>query len=101
MVNGAFVLTKVYGDRKVNWEWEDSSLLSEVWAASPERTFSGKMPVTFERADGLSGAQIIHYQIRRRRDILVCLWSRRALESPQLPLFATLPGPHETRRIKK
>jgi len=87
MVNGEFVLRKVYGDRKVKWEWEDSSLLSRVWSAEPGRTLSGRMPVTFERSGGASGAQVVHYQIRRRGDVLVCLWSQRTLERQQMPLF--------------
>jgi hypothetical protein len=87
MVNGTFALRKVYGDRKVNWEWSDSTLLADVWANKSERTFTGKKAVTFEHSDGTSGAQIVNYQIKRRKDSLICLWSRRTLGAARMPLL--------------
>jgi hypothetical protein len=72
MVDGSFVLDSKIGGRKANWQI-DSSILERVWEST--KTESGISFIYFEQS-GLSAADRVYYQAKRRGTSIMMLWGR-------------------------
>lgn len=87
MVDGSFVLARLIGGQKLNWQL-DSTILHRAWDNDTGRTESGFTFVYCERGD-VSAAKAVHYEIQRQGDAILTLWSRRKLMRKETlpPLF--------------
>jgi hypothetical protein len=72
MVDGAFSLDTKIGGRKANWQI-DSSILRNAWGSA--KTESGVAFIYFEQR-GLSAAERVYYQARRRGTSIMMLWGK-------------------------
>jgi hypothetical protein len=85
MITGEFVIDKVHGWLKADWRWADSSIPGMAWSRKNCSPVSGRTFVYFERPDGYSAAEAVHFQTKRRGDSLVALWGRRRLPTFKNP----------------
>lgn len=76
MVDGSFVLDRKIGGRKANWQI-DSSILRRVWESA--KAESGVAFIYFEQG-GLSAADRVYYQAKRRNTSVVMLWGKRTFQ---------------------
>jgi len=81
MTAGEFVMDKVHGWLKADWCWVDSSIPAKAWSQEDGSPVSGRSVVYFETPDRYSAAQPVYFQIKRRGDSLVALWSTKRLAS--------------------
>jgi len=79
MMSGEFVVSRLYGWLKADWRWVDDSVPNRAWSQKGGVPVAGKSFVYFERSDNLSAAGSVFFQIKRRGDSLVSLWSTRKL----------------------
>jgi hypothetical protein len=79
MVDGAFVLDRKIGGRKADWQI-DSSTLQNVWESA--KTESGVAFIYFEQG-GLSAADRVYYQARRRGTSIMMLWGKHTFAQRQ------------------
>ena len=91
MTNEGFVLDRKLGGRKANWRWVDERILERAWQDAGTTPISGRTFVDFEGNYGREFARRVHYEIRRRGDFLIALWSPRKMTSRRrLPLLRSV-----------
>jgi hypothetical protein len=85
--DGGFSMDRILGGRKVNWIWSEDAPLRTVWKTNQK--LAGRTYV--ELRDSRRGLQLrpVCFQIARRGDALVALWSARPIQKGlvNLPLF--------------
>jgi len=69
---GNFVLDRLYGGRRCEWKWQDTSLLEQVWN-SGESVF-GTNFVYLDNEEGVRRYRPISYNVRRSETGLIALW---------------------------
>jgi hypothetical protein len=85
-VGGVFVLDRLHGGRKVNWAWENESILHRVWTS--KRMEFGRDFVFYKERDGARRYKPISYHLRPTSSGVIALWGD-GLRSPRstMPLF--------------
>ena len=78
MTSGEFVMSRGYGCLKADWRWLDDTIPMRAWGYEGA-PLAGKTFVYFERSDRRSAAESVHYEVKRRGDGLLSLWSRNQL----------------------
>jgi len=84
---GSFSLDRMIGGPKLNWAWMDESPLRSAWVTG--REVSGRAYVELRTSKADRPARGVCYQVARRGDSLISLWSATPLgsQSEKLPLF--------------
>ena len=91
MNDGRFLLDRAYRHLKEDWDWDDSSIPQAAWEGKkdlPARTF-----VHFQDSKKRWFARHVYFQIKRRANSLVALWSQQPLGQTMkrsLPLLNSL-----------
>jgi hypothetical protein len=87
MVDGSFVLDRLIGGQKFNWQL-DFAILHGAWNNDTGRVGSGFTFIYGDRGT-VSAAKAVHYEIQRQGDAILTLWSRRKLMKRETmpPLF--------------
>ncbi len=85
MSGGGFALHRLLGGRRVEWSWMDSTLLSKAWTTG--QVLSGRTYLEIRDGNGCLQVRPVSYQISRRRDSLIALWS----EPSRFPMIRTTP----------
>jgi len=87
MTNGEFAFERIVGGKQVEWKWIDSSPLELAWTGN--RVTSGRGFVEYYDAQGSRRVKPISFQLSRRRNGLVALWSTKSLDAipARIPLF--------------
>ena len=87
MLTGNFELTKIYGGRRLPWQWNDPSILSEAWESY--RSAFGSTFVSYEADAGHRVYSPAQFQVQRVGQRIFSLWGRQ-IERPASPspLFA-------------
>jgi hypothetical protein len=90
MTGGGFALHRLVGGRKVEWAWSEPHLLRGAW--DTDRTLSGTTYLEYRDRDGGLKLRPVSYELRRRGDALLALWSHPSArrKHPPLPLFQKL-----------
>jgi Zn-dependent peptidase ImmA (M78 family) len=92
-----FALDRIVGGRKLDWQWPDDNALRNAW--SEERKFAGRTYVELRDRQGGRQLRMVCFQVVRRGNLLMALWSAKPFEviSTHLPLFET-PSEPKSRR---
>ncbi len=77
MLSGAFVVDRIHGWLKADWRWADDSIPNQAWSQKGGATFSGRTLVCLDRSDGLSAAEPVYFQVKRRGENLVAIWGNK------------------------
>lgn len=87
MTGGGFALHHLVGGRKVDWVWSEPNLLRNAWNTG--RTLSGTTYLECRDRYGCLTIRPVFYELKRRRDSLLSLWSHPSTcrVHPNLPLF--------------
>lgn len=86
MVNGHFALDKIYGDKRIGWQWEDESILERACKSST--SVFGRTFVSYEDSHAVRRYRPISYQMRRTPHGVVALWAKSLKPRvSELPLF--------------
>ena len=75
--DGRFLLRRAYRHLNKDWNWDDSSILQDAWEGKkdlPRWTF-----VHFQDSRNRWFARHIYFQVKRRANSLVALWSQQPL----------------------
>lgn len=85
MSDGEFVLDRLYGGRRLSYQWEDNSILEPTWNSN--RSVCGHSFLFYEDRRGGRRYRPIRFEIRRHADGLIALWGKgvAAVERPKLP----------------
>src|SRR5207247_129868 len=62
MTTGTFVLDRIHGWKRVDWNWADSSVPLRAWESRGPNPLRGQTFVYLEDNAGRSGAKRIYYQ---------------------------------------
>jgi IrrE N-terminal-like domain len=92
MMSGEFVLDRMHGWAKADWRWAEVSIPARAWERGGITPLTGQTFVYFDHANGYSAAKRVYYQIKRRGNSLIALWSHRPFRSRDKapPLFQSL-----------
>lgn len=92
MSNGRFVLDRLYGGRRLSYQWEDISILEPAWNSN--KSVCGHSFLFSEDRRGKRSYRPICYEIRRHADGLIALWGKgvAAAERPKLPPLLAATG---------
>jgi hypothetical protein len=87
MLNGSFELARIYGGRRVPWQWDDPSILIEAWES--HRPSFGSTFVRYEAEQGHRFYCPTRFQVQRVGNRIFSLWGPQ-IERPTSPspLFA-------------
>jgi hypothetical protein len=87
MTGGRFALHRLVGGRKVEWSWSEPSLLQKAWDTG--HVLSGRTYLECRDQHGCLKIRPVSYELRRRKDSLLALWSHcsAARTHRNLPLF--------------
>jgi len=95
MTSGGFVLDRMHGWEKADWRWVEASIPVRAWERGGTTPLSGQSFVYFDHPTGYSAAKRVYYQIKRRGNSLIALWSPRPLRSrDEVPLLFQFPKLH-------
>ena len=89
--DGRFLLDRAYRRRKENWNWDDSSIPQDAWEGKGALT--GRTFVHFQDSREVWFARCVYFQVKRRANSLVALWSQQPLDQTMkrsLPLLGSL-----------
>ena len=92
--DGRFLLDSAYRRRKEDWYWDDSSIPQAAWEgkkALPARTF-----VHFQDSRERRFARRVYFQVKRRANSLVALWSHQPLDQGLHAIRGLLSAARET-----
>lgn len=87
MTGGGFALHRLLGGRPLEWTWPNESVLEVAWKTG--RQLAGRTYLELRDADGGLKLRPVTYQVSRRGDALVALWSHPSVCPPRtsMPLF--------------
>ncbi len=87
MANGSFALDRLVGGRRIEWGWTEDSPLQKAWDTGHQ--LDGRTFLECRDGQGASGVRPISYQVVRRGNALIALWSRKTFVHPRrkMPLF--------------
>lgn len=85
MTSGAFNVDRIYGWLRADWKWADNSIPSRAWHQSSSKSITGHDFVYFDAPSGYSEFRPIFFEIKRRGERLVSLWSRNSLSKTSNP----------------
>jgi hypothetical protein len=87
MVNGNFSMDRMIGGRKLAWVWADQAPLKTAWNTSSR--IVGRTYLELRDSDGALQLRPVYYQLLRRGEALISLWSAKLIEQEResLPLF--------------
>jgi hypothetical protein len=90
MTCGDFALDRMYGWRKEDWRWTDTTIPMKAWEGFSGKVVTGRTFIDFPDDKGIFYAKRVFYQAKRRANTIVALWSRTPFPEgmPDLPLFA-------------
>lgn len=74
MSDGRFVLDRLYGGRRLSYQWEDISILEPAWNSN--RSVCGHSFLFCEDQRGGRRYRPISYEIQRHADGLIALWGK-------------------------
>jgi hypothetical protein len=85
--DGTFQMDRIAGGRKVNWVWSDAAPLNRAWNDRIKPT--GRAYLELRDSAGRIQLRLVCYQLARRGDALVSLWSAKPIDQRResLPLF--------------
>ena len=86
MTSGTFVIDKIYGRDRINWNWSDATVLEKAWCSG--RLHRGETLLWWETTSRYSTGKVVQYEITRRGDGLIALWDERKLYEERPPLLA-------------
>lgn len=88
MTNGEFAMHRLVGGRKAEWIWCESGLLKKAW--DTRRALCGRTYLECRDADGCLKVRAVSYELKRRGDALLALWSHPSIRRTpsKMPLFA-------------
>jgi hypothetical protein len=86
MTDGGFVIDRLYGLKRIAWNWLDNFVLQKAWSSG--RLHRGKTVLWWETSAGYSTGKSVHYEIKRRGDSLIALWDEQELYEQRPPLLA-------------
>jgi hypothetical protein len=81
LTNGSFVLSKFYGGKRVPWEWEDASILSDAWQSY--KPCFGNAVFRYRAEEG-SRYFPARFEVRRLGDRILSLWGSE-IKNPVSP----------------
>lgn len=86
-LDGSFSVDRIIGGRKVNWTWPDDVPLNTAWNTSDKP--AGRTWLEFRGSGGSLQVRPVCYEVGRRGNELVSLWSAKPIEQRRriLPLF--------------
>lgn len=86
MVNGTFELSKLYGGKRLPWQWDDPSILDGAWSSH-----KSKIGSTFVRYEEERGRRVYfpaRFQVQRVGNRILSLWGEEIEGLPSCtPLF--------------
>jgi len=87
MTGGGFALHRLWGGRRLEWRWPDESLLKIAWETG--RQVAGRTYLELRDTHGALQLRPVTYQLSRRGEALVALWSHPSVPLPiaRMPLF--------------
>jgi len=74
MSDGRFVLNRLYGGKRLSYQWEDASILETAW--NSRKSICGHTFLFCEEQTGGRRYRPISYEIRRHADGLIALWGK-------------------------
>lgn len=91
MTNGSFVLEHFYGGKRLPWEWDDKSVLSNAWQSG--NAVYGHTFIRYEDQRGERYYRPTRFEARRFGERILSLWGAE-IERPLrvYPLLEVLPG---------
>jgi hypothetical protein len=96
MTGGEFVIDKLYGWKRIDWNWSDPVVLDKAWCSG--RLHRGETVLWWETSAGYSTGKSVHYEIKRRGDLLVALWDERKLYERLPPLLSVKKRQRKAKR---
>jgi hypothetical protein len=87
MTSGRFVLDRIRGAQALNWRWVDESIIHCAWDDPKRLSLTGRTAIDFQDATGNEFARIVYFEMQRRGDYVITLWSKRRLGKVETPLF--------------
>jgi IrrE N-terminal-like domain len=96
MTGGEFVIDKLYGWKRIDWNWSDPVVLHKAWCSG--RLHRGETVLWWETSAGYSTGKSVHYEIKRRGDLLVALWDERKLYERLPPLLTVKKRQRKAKR---
>jgi hypothetical protein len=86
MVNGTFVLSRMYGGKRRPWSWDDPSILDNAWRSY--RPSFGTTVLHYRSEEGTRYWAPSRFQAQRLGDRIFALWGRQLQNPTDLtPLF--------------
>ena len=82
MLSGSFELAQIYGGRRLPWQWEDPSILTEAWES--HRSSFGSTFVRYEAEAGRRVYSPARFQVKRVGHRILSLWGPQ-IERPASP----------------
>ena len=76
--DGRFLLDRAYRRRKEDWNWDDSSILQAAWEG--KEALTGRTFVHFQDSREVWSSRRVYFQVKRRANSLVALWSQQRLD---------------------
>lgn len=86
--DGSFLLDRLYGGKRLAWEWEDESILRTAWVS--RRSIFGHTFVSVQEREQPRRYRPVSYQLRRYASGIMALWGNGIRPGGQLagaPLF--------------
>ena len=82
-----FCLDRMVGGRKGDWAWPDDGVLQKTWSGNQKIT--GRAYMELRNPQGGRQLRFVHFQVARRRDVLISLWGAKPFNDGPggLPLF--------------
>jgi hypothetical protein len=90
MADGTFALPRLYGGKKLDWQWDDASPLMKAWES--RRPVYGTSCVYRICPYGMRRYKPISYEARRTGEGVMVLWGNRITRphGPEAPLFRSV-----------
>jgi len=92
MTNGEILLDRIYGGRRVDWHWQDESVVRRALIDDGRTVYSGRTFVGFKDEIGQNRVIPAYYQVTKAGDSVLALWSRTPFAKGKGPasLFSPL-----------
>lgn len=94
MSDGKFVLDRLYGGRRLSYQWDDISILETAWNSN--KSVCGHSFLFCEDQRGVRRYRPISYEIRRHADGLIALWGKGVARSAGLKVLPLLDSAERT-----
>lgn len=78
MIDGSFVLDKLYGGSKTDWEWVEDGVLKAAWQR--RESIFGTSFIRHQDARGVRRFRPVAFELRRHSDGLIGLWGKGLIQ---------------------